>query len=202
MRAHALTLGIALAVLGASGCIFQNVSPIERLRDSVIGYNEEVRWGRTDLAIQRVEPEFRPRFVISHRSWGRDVQIGDMDIMNVQVAGEERESAESVVLYRWYDQRTMLLADTTVRQVWEKGVNEYTLVSEQIIAGDPSLLEIPEEFRDALEAEETAIAEARRAREAAEAAERGEEPEADEDEAELERRRATVHAADIAASEH
>lgn len=132
-----------LAFVLASGCIFQNVGSEEKLRDAVVGYNDETRWNRLDLAQQRVIPTKRGEFRLRHHRWGRDIQIADMDILDVQVSGEEQENAISIVQIRWYDQRTMLIADTIVAQEWERVTGGYILVDEQVREGNATLLEIP-----------------------------------------------------------
>lgn len=136
-----------LAFALASGCIFQNVGSEEKLRDAVMGYNDETRWNRMDLAQQRVVPTRRGEFRLRHHRWGREFQIADMDILDVQVSGEEQENAISIVQIRWYDQRTMLIADTIVAQEWERVTGGYILVDEQVRDGNPTLLEIPENLR-------------------------------------------------------
>ena len=133
----ALLSSLLLCVLSvsAAGCIFQNISPEERLRDAVVGYNDETRWTRLDLAQQRVTPAQRGEFRMRHYRWGRDIQIADLDILDVQVRGEDRDQATSIVHIRWYDQRTMLLADTVVGQEWERVTGGYLLVAEQVRDG-------------------------------------------------------------------
>jgi hypothetical protein len=65
----------------------------------------------------------------------------------VQTAGEDRERATSFVTFRWYDMRTMLLAETTVKQEWRRTINGYWLISEAVTDGNSRLLEIPERLR-------------------------------------------------------
>jgi hypothetical protein len=144
MRPALLCLVPALFVLG--GCMLQNLSKEERLRDSVVGYNDECRWGRIDLAAQRVMPTYRTTFRLSHHGWGRDFQIADSELIHVETAGEDSEVAISTVIVRWYDQRTMLLATSTLRQSWKKVRGGYILLEEAVVAGDTALLEIPPEL--------------------------------------------------------
>ena len=145
-----------LAFVLASGCIFQNVGSEEKLRDAVMGYNDETRWNRMDLAQQRVVPTRRGEFRLRHHRWGREFQIADMDILDVQVSGEDQENAISIVQIRWYDQRTMLIADTIVAQEWERVTGGYILVDEQVRDGNPTLFEIPENLRPGPDAEDEA----------------------------------------------
>jgi len=136
---------LALALF--SGCVFNNVSAEEKLRDSVVGLNEEIRWNRLDLATARVAPEFRGAFRRTHADWHRGFELADHEIVDVQTAGEDRERATSFVTFRWYDMRTMLLAETTVKQEWRRTINGYWLISEAVTDGNSRLLEIPERLR-------------------------------------------------------
>lgn len=152
-----------LAFVLASGCIFQNVGSEEKLRDAVVGYNDETRWNRLDLAQLRVTPARRGEFRMRHHRWGRDIQIADMDILDVQVSGEEQENAISVVHISWYNQSTMMIADTIVAQEWERVTGGYILIDETVREGNETLLEIPEHLLaddDGDEAEEGDEAEA------------------------------------------
>lgn len=147
----------ALCLLLAPGCILQNLSTSERLRDAVVGFNDECRWARTDLAVQRVMPEFRSDFRLGHLAWGRSIQIADQEILNVDASADEEEgSAISYVAVRWYDTNGMILADTVLRQQWTKVRGGFLLVREEVIEGDPRLIAIPETPADEAEGEETA----------------------------------------------
>lgn len=132
-----------LAFVLTSGCIFQNIGSEEKLRDAVVGYNDETRWNRMDLAQLRVTPARRGDFRLRHHRWGRDIQIADMDILDVQVSGEEQENAISVVHISWYDQSTMTISDTIVAQEWERVTGGYILIEETVREGSEALLEIP-----------------------------------------------------------
>ncbi len=156
---------LVLVAALVSGCVFNNMSAEETLRDSVVGLNDECRWNRFDLAQQRVEARYRNQFRMTHHSWHRDFQIADSEIMGVEV-GEGRERATSLVQVRWYDHSTMILHDTTVKQTWKRGVNGYFLVEEEVADGNERLLEIPESLlpdedeEDSEEDEEEATASA------------------------------------------
>ena len=71
----------------------------------------------------------------------------EVDVIDVQTAGEDRERATSFVTFRWYDMRTMLLAETTVKQEWRRTINGYWLISESVTDGNARLLEVPERLR-------------------------------------------------------
>lgn len=133
---------LALLAL-AQGCIFNNVSTEETLRDAVVGLNDEVRWNRMDLATQRVAPAFRTAFSLTHHDWHEGMQIADSEIVHVQV-GEDKEDAKAFIKVRWYDQRTMLVSETTLEQKWKKAGRNFVLIAEEVRAGDPRLIQLPE----------------------------------------------------------
>jgi hypothetical protein len=132
-------------LVGLAGCLMQNLSPETRMRDAVIELNEGARWGRMDVASGHVAPQFRPVFKASHTRWGRDIQIADTEILGMSPeTDEEGAGAFSRVAIRWYDQGTMVLSDTVVRQTWQKHKQTFLLTGESIESGQPDLLVIPE----------------------------------------------------------
>ncbi|HSN84504.1 MAG TPA: hypothetical protein VLS88_18130 [Polyangiales bacterium] len=136
----------AVALIGLSGCLMQNLSPETRMRDAVIELNEGARWGRMDVASGHVAPQFRPQFKLSHIHWGRDIQIADTEILGMSPeTDEEGVGAFSRVAVRWYDESTMVLASTVIRQTWQKHKQTFLLTNESIESGHPGLLMIPEE---------------------------------------------------------
>ena len=133
------------ALIGISGCLMQNLSPETRMRDSVIELNEGARWGRMDVASGHVAVPFRTQYKLSHMRWGRDIQIADTEILGMNPhTDEEGEGAFSRVAVRWYDQNTMVLANTVIRQTWQKHKQTFLLTNESIESGHPGLLVIPE----------------------------------------------------------
>jgi len=131
--------------MGLCGCLMQNLSPETRMRDAVIELNEGARWGRMDVASGHVAVPFRPQFKISHLRWGQDIQIADTEILGMSpVTDEDGDGAFSRVAVRWYDQNTMVLADTVIRQTWQKHKQTFLLTDESIESGHPGLLVIPD----------------------------------------------------------
>jgi hypothetical protein len=131
--------------MGLCGCLMQNLSPETRMRDAVIELNESARWGRMDVASGHVAMPFQPQFKISHLRWGQDIQIADTEILGMSPeTDEDGEDAFSRVAVRWYDQSTMVLADTVIRQTWQKHKQTFLLTDESIESGHPGLLVIPD----------------------------------------------------------
>ena len=132
-------------LVGLSGCLLQNLSPETRMRDAVIELNEGARWGRMDVASGHVAPGFRPQFQASHIRWGRDIQIADTEILGMSPhTDEDGSGAFSRIAVRWYDESTMVLANTVIRQTWQKHKQTFLLTSESVESGHPGLLMIPE----------------------------------------------------------
>ncbi|MGB5367082.1 MAG: hypothetical protein WBM75_00080 [Polyangiales bacterium] len=135
----------AAVLIGISGCLIQNLSPETRMRDSVIELNEGARWGRMDVAGGHVAPTFQTQYKLSHMRWGRDIQIADTEILGMNPeTDDEGQGAFSRVAVRWYDESTMVLANTVIRQTWQKHKQTFVLTNESIESGHPGLLVIPE----------------------------------------------------------
>ena len=132
-------------LIGLWGCLLQNLSPETRMRDAVIELNEGARWGRMDVASGHVAPGFRPQFQASHIRWGRDIQIADTEILGMSPnTDDEGAGAFSRIAVRWYDESTMVLANTVIRQTWQKHKQTFLLTGESVESGHPGLLMIPE----------------------------------------------------------
>lgn len=145
-RASVAALALALPIAFVA-CLGRSQMTQERLRDSVVGYNDELRFGRMDLAVQRVAPPLRAAFVGGHYRWGREITIADAELVNVEAVGEDYDRAVSFVTFRWYATGSTIVRETLVRQEWVKDHSTYALVAEAVIDGDPILLAIPDGFR-------------------------------------------------------
>lgn len=141
---HPVPLLLLLCAPLLGGCLFHNISPGERLRDAVVGLNDQARWTRMDLAVENVSPTFRPEWRRTRHDWGRNIQIGDVEIMDVTMAADT-DQAVSVVAVSWYRYDTMTLRRTVLRQEWEHGSGTYFLLAESVVDGDPALIAPPPE---------------------------------------------------------
>lgn len=138
MTRHAV-LPVALAGILAGCMMIDSISPQVRLSDQVHQLNDEVRWGRIDLAAQRVAAAHRADFIARHRAWGSDIRVADADVTNMDMdLGDGR--CASYVAYSWIDERSMTLRTTTVRQIWRGEGEGFVLIGEEILGGDESLL--------------------------------------------------------------
>lgn len=135
---------VCLVSLGATGCIFQSMTAGERLQEAVNEMNDAARWGRFDIAGDRVHPRYRGKFASTHAKWGGAFQIADMEIVDVRLQGGE-DTATSTVAYGWYSYETMTLHRTIVRQKWAREDGVFSLTEESVVGGDALLLEPPPE---------------------------------------------------------
>ncbi|MFW6051407.1 MAG: hypothetical protein ACODAU_09545 [Myxococcota bacterium] len=127
-----------------SGCLVQNMSAQEHLRDAVTELNEGLRWNRMDVAVPRVAPAYRERFVTAHREWGQSMQIADAELVGVRIE-DDRSEAVSTVAVRWYGHATMTVRQAVIEQRWQRLRGGYFLVEERVVRGDPKVLASPPE---------------------------------------------------------
>lgn len=120
------------------GCFMQNRATIERVGDAVQGLNDETRWGRTTLAADRVDPEFREEFLVNHEAWGRRIRIAECDLVSLRL-GADDASATSILNVSWYRLDTMEVAETTLRQEWRQAGATFVLTREEVVGGDAAL---------------------------------------------------------------
>lgn len=132
---------VVMSMLGGTGCLFQGQGRAEALSDAVHGMVDETRWGRAELAADRVAPAFRERFAQAHARWGQSIEIADVDLATLRMASDEK-SATAILAVSWYALDTMDLATTQIRQRWEEVNGNYVLARETVIGGDARLLEI------------------------------------------------------------
>lgn len=132
-------LAAIAAPIVLAGCM-GTMSPAMKLDDAVKETNDAARFGRTDLAVERVVPASRAAFVKRHRLWGGDVRIVDVEYGGV----EKMTTGEAVILvgFGWFRPSEGRLRMTTVRQTWrnDKGAGPWFLYDEERVAGDLGLL--------------------------------------------------------------
>lgn len=143
----------SIVLVFLAGCVFSRFSPTELLTEQVRGLNDETRWGRVDIAIDRVDAPYRNRFLSSRREWGADVRIADTEL-NRLILADDLMSATSMMEITWYDQRTMEVSNTVVRQHWVKRDDAFLLDEETITSGDETLFAEEEETEEEEEEED------------------------------------------------
>jgi hypothetical protein len=123
-----------------SGCLFESLTATKRLSDTVDTMNKDTRWGQLAQAAHLVDPIYRDRFMSTHSHWGQQIQVGDSEVMQVELA-PDKQSAIAVISYEWYMSDAMNLHQSVVRQRWSRVSDNFLLFSETIVQGDPRLLQ-------------------------------------------------------------
>ncbi|MCA9601457.1 MAG: hypothetical protein R3A78_00855 [Polyangiales bacterium] len=131
---------LLVSALTLAGCMLQNQSPTTKFRDQVQGLNEEARWNRLDLAQGRTTRRYQPKFSALRGTWGKRLQLGDHDVVQL-VMDTENDSAVSVVQIAWYNLADMTLRSSTIRQVWLETKSGFALDDEQVVDGDPTIFD-------------------------------------------------------------
>jgi hypothetical protein len=111
-----------------------------KLDDAVQETNVAARFGRGDIAVERVAATARPAFLKRHKGWGRDLRIVDVEFGSVEKMG----ATEAVVLvsFEWQGKSDGLLRSTVVRETWKTDGSDtgWWLVDEERASGDIGLL--------------------------------------------------------------
>lgn len=128
-------------VLGC-GCFMQNASPQARATDAVQELNDHSRWGRAHAAIANVKTSYQKQFLQRRSQWGRDVQIGDVEIQGMQLVNDN-DGAVSVVDVSWYLLSSMQLEHTLIKQHWTRDGESFLLASEDVMEGDDAIFAPP-----------------------------------------------------------
>lgn len=134
-----VALSIRVAPIALASCM-GSMTPMMKLDDAVKETNDAARFGRTDLAVERVVPANRTAFVKRHRLWGSEVRIVDVEYGGV----EKMSEGEAVIIvgFGWYRPAEGTLRTTMVRQTWknDKGTGPWFLADEERVSGDLGLL--------------------------------------------------------------
>lgn len=132
MRTIALGLGLL-----AGACVMPP-RPAERAGEAAREFNLAARFGRMDRAAELTATSWRGKFEKSHREWGRDVRVYDVELAGFVMP--ERDRANVEVDYSWARVDEGILRSTRVAQVWKDSGQGFRIVGEHRVAGDLGLL--------------------------------------------------------------
>lgn len=135
MRIH-LALGLGSALL-ALGCPLGGQSKPARAQEAALELNLNARFGRMELAAERVAPKARDSFFERRRMWGGNVRIADYELAGLRMKGDA--DCETVVKVAWYRANEGDLHLTTVRQSWHDFKGDWKLTEETRSDGDAGL---------------------------------------------------------------
>jgi hypothetical protein len=136
-----------LLVLGTAYLVACGAAPKkgEDLMESVMTYNEGVRWERLTAAASRVPPAEREDFVDERDELAEDLKITDWEVKRVSDKGSD--AAFVHVKYTWYKSDEGIVHETHARQSWERKGKAWLIVDERRTRGEemPGLAEGEEE---------------------------------------------------------
>jgi hypothetical protein len=141
----ALMAAVALAALASAGCMLgDGYSARDRVTNAARDYNDGVRWGRYDRAVQHVTPERRQRFIERHKGLEDELEFDDCEVVDLDVDTKNKTRATAHVEYVWTLKREGLLRKTATEQVWVEKGGRWVVDSETRTKGSPlSLFDEP-----------------------------------------------------------
>ncbi len=135
------TLLLAPASLLLTACPLGHQSPPARAQEAAIELNTNTRFGRMELAAERVAPKAREAFFVRRRTWGNKIRLADYEMAGLKMKGDD--DAETFVRIAWYRVDEDDLHVTTIRQKWHDFKGDWRMVEEARIDGDVGLLGEP-----------------------------------------------------------
>jgi hypothetical protein len=138
----AMSLSFSALALGSVGCGLVGQSKPAMAQEAALELNLNARFGRMELAAERVSPKARDQFFDRRRAWGGSVRIADYDMTGLKMKGED--DAETFVKIAWYRANEGDLRVTTLKQKWHSDAKgDWKLTEEQRLDGDLGLLGEP-----------------------------------------------------------
>jgi hypothetical protein len=126
------------STLVLAGCPVGHQAPAARAQEAATDFNLDTRFGRIELAVERVAPDARESFLERRRAWGGIVRVADYEISALKMRGDA--DADVFVKVSWYrvDQGDLHL--TTLKQTWHDFRGDWKLVGEDRIEGEGGLI--------------------------------------------------------------
>jgi hypothetical protein len=132
---HAAAVASLSAVL--FGCPVHQ-SPPARAQEAATELNVNTRFGRMELATERVAPDAQAAFLERRRAWGANIRVADYELASFHMFGDS--DAEMLVRVAWYRVDQGDLRTTTLKQKWHDFRGDWKLVDEARSDGDVGLI--------------------------------------------------------------
>ena len=123
------------------GCPVGHQSGPARAQEAATELNVNSRFGRMELAAERVSPAQREAFLERRKSWGANVRVADYELAGFKMKGEA--DAEMIVKVSWYRIDEGDLRTTLLKQKWHDFKGDWKLVAEARADGDLGLIGEP-----------------------------------------------------------
>jgi hypothetical protein len=140
MRATSLIVILGLTLGACAGSQHDS----ETLQESILSYNDGVRWERFETAATSLPPKQRSGFVDEMDQRAKDLKISQFDVVRVDKTGAK--VAKVHVKLGWYMETEGTLKETHAMQTWERHGKAWWLVEQSRLRGDemPGLMDRPE----------------------------------------------------------
>ena len=134
MRTVLSTAGLALFLV-ACGAV---PSATAKLQEASQEMNVNTRFGRMEMAVEKVAVKEREEWARRHKMWGGKIRIADTEMAGTRLTSETE--ADVNVKVAWYRNDEQELRVTTIKQKWKDVNGEWRLVGEVRMDGDAGLL--------------------------------------------------------------
>jgi len=124
----------------ASGCL-GNFTPVQRVQDAANDLTTATRFGRMDVAVERVSKTGRDQFSRQHAGWGGSIRIVDCDILGLRL--RDKEHADVALAVNWQRIDDSEMRSTELVQHWTDHKGTWLLETEDRARGDVGLLGEP-----------------------------------------------------------
>jgi hypothetical protein len=137
MSTGAMRCTTALAIAFAGTACAMPPGPLASAQEAAQELNLDARFGRTEVAMDKVAPPARDAFAAHHRAWGTGVRVADVELAGMHAHSEH--DVEILIRVAWYRPDEQELHLTTLKQGWNDK-NGWQLTSETRIDGDVGLI--------------------------------------------------------------
>ena len=133
-----LSAAVTLALLlGLCSCV-ATPRGAAKAQEAALDLNVNARFGRMEIAAERVADKGREEFFGHRRGWGGRVRVADLELAGVRLTGDD--DADVTVRVAWYRVDEEELKVTTLRQKWHLYGEDWKLVAEARTDGELGLL--------------------------------------------------------------
>jgi len=133
---------LSSVMVAASGCALGGQSKPARAQEAALELNLNARFGRMELAAERVAPAARDAFFDRRKQWGGNIRVADYELSGLRMAKSESD-AEAFVKVAWYRVNEGDLRVTTLKQKWHDFKGDWKLTEESRLDGEVGLLGEP-----------------------------------------------------------
>ncbi|AUX26598.1 hypothetical protein SOCEGT47_071680 [Sorangium cellulosum] len=131
---------LALGLLSLAGCPMPPTSS-QRLTEAALEMNTATRFGRMDVALERVGSKAREDFLRGHADWGTRLRVVDVEFGGFEMV--KRDEADVLLDVLWLRNDETTVRTTRITQRWRDERGHWELVSEARKDGEVGLLGEP-----------------------------------------------------------